>query len=337
MDSQHSNVFKDQESTSTPHPSGLSADSWEGTETSSEVSEEHGVGWTPEQAEQSKLALDDALDLTARHAERMLREVGGVGMILIPLDARLQPLDGLQIALDHIPPTSGARRFRVEDLARNVLKAAAGYIALAEIWQAPAGRARKPSEHPEREEGVILQAETRARDCCTRLYAIIRRPGEPPTLALADQSRESAPGLFGGLLQVADAVTERSCLLDDRLLQTALAAHAETIHGLRHDDLLMFAVGANLVQVIGSEHTVRECTMLRLADIKAKATAGDERARRLYYELTAGRGVLQRVERGVDGRETVKMKFPSEPGWFAAMESGLNRVSVASDVMEEEK
>src|SRR5262249_20097985 len=211
-----------------------------------------------------------ALDLAARLAERMLGETGEVGMMLIPLDARLQPLDGLRVPLDHIPPTSGARRFHVEHLARGFLKSAAGYIALAEIWQAPREWSGKPSEHPERQEGVIPQVEPRPRACCTRVYDIIRRPGKPPTLALVDQSRESAPGLFSGLFQVADAIPERNCV-DDRLLQAALAAHAETIQGLGHADLLMFAVGANLVQVIGSEHTIRECTMLRLADLKAKA------------------------------------------------------------------
>jgi len=284
--------------------------------------------WIAERRERLKTALDVALDLTARHAERMLGEVGEVGMTLIPLDARLQPLDGLQVPLDHIPPTSAARRLHVEHLARgNFLKAAAGYIALAETWRAPAEWSGRPSDYSARQEGVILQAETRARDCCTRLYNIIRRPGEPPKLELVNQSREAPPGLLSGLLQVADAVPERKCV-DDGLLQTALAAHAETIKTLGLGDMLMFAVGDELVQVIGTEHTVRECMMLRLADIKASAAAGDRRAQRFYYELTAGRGLVIRIERGPDGRDRAKMKFPSEEGWFSEGDAGLNRVSL---------
>jgi hypothetical protein len=68
--------------------------------------------------------------------------------------------------------------------------------------------------------------------------------------------------------------------------------------------------------------------MLRLADIKANAAAGDRRAQRFYYELTAGRGVLMHVEEGVDGRETVKMKFPAETEWFSEGDAGFNRVSL---------
>ena len=107
-----------------------------------------------------------------------------------------------------------------------------------------------------------------------------------------------------------------------------MAAHAGTIDALGDDDMLMFAVGEDLVQVIGAEHTVRECTMLRLADIKANAAAGDRRAQRFYYELTAGRGLLIRIERGADGREKAKMKFPAEDRWFAEGDAGLTRVSL---------
>jgi hypothetical protein len=140
-----------------------------------------------------------------------------------------------------------------------------------------------------------------------------------------DQTEESPAGLFSGVLQVADAVPERKCV-DDSLLQTALAAHAETIQALRDDEMILFAVGEELVQVIGSEHAVRECIMLRLADIKAKAAAGHRDAQRLYYELTAGRGLLIRIERGAGGRERAKMKFPAEQEWHAETEAGFNRV-----------
>ena len=119
--------------------------------------------------------------------------------------------------------------------------------------------------------------------------------------------------------------------MDGGLLQTALAAHAATIDTLGDEDLLMFAVGEDLVQVIGPAHTVRECTMLQLADIKAKAAAGDRQAQRWYYEVTAGKGVLMRIERGRDSRERVKMKFPSEEGWFAEGEPGLNLVSLVRE------
>ena len=287
-------------------------------------------GWITHRREQWRQALDVALDLAARNAERMLPEAGEIGMMLVPLDACLRPLEAIQVPLDRVPQTTGGRRQFMEFLACPGLKSAAGYIGVAEMWQAPAAWSGKPSDCPDRQEGVILQAETRAGDCSMRLYNIIRRAGEPPKFELGDQSRESTPGLLSGLLQVADAVPERKCV-DDGLLQTALAAHAETIDTLGDGEMLMFAVGDELMQVIGTEHTVRECTMLRLADIKASAAAGDRRAQRLYYELTAGRGVLQRFERGADGRETVKMKFPSEEGWFAELEPGLNRVSLVRE------
>src|SRR5262249_46306939 len=158
--------------------------------------------------------------------ERILAEGKDVGIMLIPLDARLQPLGGIHVPLDHIPPTSGERRGVMEALARSCLPSAAGYVAAAEVWRAPDDRFT-PTEHPDREEAVHLQAETRAGDLLTRMCRIIRRDGAPVTLDLMDQSRESPPGLFSRLLDVADAMPEKRCV-DDRLLQTAMAAHAET-------------------------------------------------------------------------------------------------------------
>jgi len=54
----------------------------------------------------------------------------------------------------------------------------------------------------------------------------------------------------------------------------------------------MFAVGDQVVQVIGPTHHVRLCTKLSLQHIKAAAAAGHADAQEAYAELTTGSGVL---------------------------------------------
>jgi GTP-sensing pleiotropic transcriptional regulator CodY len=66
----------------------------------------------------------------------------------------------------------------------------------------------------------------------------------------------------------------------------------------------MFAVGDQLVQVIGPQHAVRLCTKLRLQDIKAAAAVGDASAQRSYFELTAGRGIFTHLDR-TNGAATI--------------------------------
>jgi hypothetical protein len=268
-------------------------------------------GWVAERRQRWRDALEAALDLAAHRAERMLSKRGSLGMILLPLDARLKPLEALEIPLDMIPPTAKERRKLMEALANPGLRGATGYIGIAECVRHRGEQPAERSHHPSAEEAAILQAETRAGDCCCRVYRIVRKGHRRPKLKLVERSFESPPGVFCGLMEAADASPEGPCL-DDSLLNVALASHADTIGALGDEDMLMFAVGEQLVQVIGPERRVRKCTMLRLADIKAKAIAGDKQAQKGYYQLTAGSGMLLRAERAADGQIRYNLTFPDE-------------------------
>jgi len=152
-----------------------------------------------------------------------------------------------------------------------------------------------------RAEVILLQAETRAGDSRVLVYPIIWSDVGPPRLAPPRELAAEPQGTFSRLLSVADAT--RGCI-DETLLQVALAAHADAIETLRDGDILMFAVGDQLVQVIGPQHALRLCTKLRLRDIKAAAANGDARAQRSYFELTAGQGIFTHSDR-MDGSATM--------------------------------
>jgi hypothetical protein len=242
-------------------------------------------------------ALDKALADAARAAEEALVEGEPIGLWLLPLDDHLAPRGTLKLPADQIPPTPAERRWLMECLVSGPLAGAAGYIVVGE----GVSPARNNGDPANRAEVIFMQAETRAGDARVRMYPIIWSDVAAPRLAPPQEQAAELAGTFSRLLQVADAF--QGCV-DDTLLQCALAAHADVIETLDDGDILMFAVGEQLVQVIGAEHRVRPCTKLRLRDIKAAAEAGKPGAQREYYELTAGRGLLMHRDK-TNGTTTI--------------------------------
>jgi hypothetical protein len=235
-----------------------------------------------------KRALDQALDDAARAAEQELAQDEPLGIWLVPLDEHLEPLDVVRLPAHRVPPTRRKRRWLMESLVPQVLAGAAGYIAVAEACSTS-----ERSNPLARAEVILLQAETRAGDSRVLVYPIIWSDAGPPRLAPPREEVAKPQDTFARLLRVADAF--HGCV-DETLLQVALAAHAEAIDTLGEEDILLFAVGDQLVQVIGPQHTVRLCTTLRLRDIKAAAAAGDAHAQRSYFELTAGQGIFTHLD-----------------------------------------
>jgi len=230
-------------------------------------------------------ALDKALADAARAAEEALAEGEPLGLWLLPLDDHLAPRDTLKLPADEIPSTPAERRWLMECLVPGPLAGAAGYIVVGE----GVSPSRINGDPANRAEVIFMQAETRAGDARVRFYPIIWSDAAAPRLASPQEKPAEEKGTFSRLLQVADSFQGR---VDHTLLQRALAAHADVIEELADGDILMFAVGEQLVQVIGAKHRVRLCTKLHLLDFKAAADAGEPGALREYFELTAGRGVL---------------------------------------------
>jgi hypothetical protein len=245
----------------------------------------------------SKRALDSALDEAARAAEQAL--VGGepLGLWLLPLDDHLAPRGTLRLPADAIPPSPSERRWLMECLVPGPLAGAAGYIVVGE----GVSPSRNNGDPANRAEVVLMHAETRAGAARVRMYPIIWSDAAPPRLAPPREEPAEHAGTFSRLLQVADSFQGS---VDETLLQHALAAHAEAIDALAKGDALIFAVGEQLVQVIGANHRVRLCTKLRLRDVKGAADAGKPGAQREYFELTAGRGILMHLDR-TDGSATI--------------------------------
>jgi hypothetical protein len=235
-----------------------------------------------------KRALAQALDDAARTAEEALAEGKPLGIRIVALDEHLEPVDVGLIPAHLVPPTPGSRRFLMEGLAPGFLATATGYIAVTEVW-----RPGHEADSGDPGEAVLLQAETRAGDGRVRTYPIIRSATGLPSFAPPQEKPAPSRGTFSRLLQVAASFQG---YVDETSLKLALAAHADVIETLGEGDLLMFAVGEHLVQVIGPHHGVRLCTKLRLRDIKAAAAAGDASAQRSYFELTAGQGVFTHLD-----------------------------------------
>lgn len=250
-------------------------------------------------------ALDKALADAARAAEEALVEGEPIGLWLLPLDDHLAPRGTLKLPADQIPPTPAERRWLMECLVPGPLAGAAGYIVVGE----GVSPARINGDPANRAEVIFMQAETRAGDARVRFYPIIWSDAAAPRLASPREVPAEDGRTFSRLLQVADAF--QGCL-DDTLLQCALAAHADVIETLADSDTLMFAVGEQLVQVLGANHHVRLCTKLRLLDIKAAADAGHVAAQRAYFELTAGRGLLTHVDM-TDGSTTLTFVADLDP------------------------
>src|SRR5262245_32549973 len=254
-----------------------------------------------------KCALDKALDGAARAAEQALVKGAPLGLWLLPLDNHLAPRGTLRFPADQIPPTCAERRWLMECLVPRPLAGAAGYIVVAE----GVSPSRNNGDPTSRADVILMQAETRAGDARVRIYPIIWSDAAAPRLAPPMEQGAEQAGTFSGLLQVADAFQGS---VDDTLLHFALAAHADVIETLADGDILLFAVGEQLVQVIGAEHRLRPCTKLRLPDIKAAAEAGDAGAQRQYFELTAGHGILTHLDR-TNGTATIRfaadcLRFP---------------------------
>jgi hypothetical protein len=238
-----------------------------------------------------KRALDEALDRAARAAEQALDRSEPLGIWLQPLNDDLEPLDTLRLPAHKIPSNPADRRWMMECIAPEALSGAAGYVIVAE----GVGASKDNGDV------IIMHAETRAGDARTRVYPIIWSDSVAPRLAPPEEGPASSQGTFSRLLQVADAF--QGCV-DDTLLQSALAAQAGVIEELGDGDILMFAVGEQLVEVIGANHRVRLCTKLRLKNIKAAAAAGNVDAQRSYFELTAGCGIL--IHLNTDGSSTIR-------------------------------
>jgi hypothetical protein len=287
--------------------------------------------WIAQLREFWRDTLDAVLDCVAQLVEQILVEGTDLGMILISLDERLHWFRAMELPRVKVPATAEERRLLIESLAREVLGTqGAGYVGAAEGMWTPGAEVVNTSTHFSSEHGVVLHAETRAGDCCSRRYGIIRQPGRPVKLELVGQSREFQPeGLFTGLLQVADSQPEGRTL-DEDLLKAALAAHASTISTLGEGDSLMFAVGEQLVQVIGKRHTICECTLMQLANIKINAKMGNPIAQRLYSELVAGQGLLTHVETGGDDVTCRKVKFVADAEWLGEEDAAVNIFSIGS-------
>ena len=254
-------------------------------------------------------ALDKALADAARAAEEALVEGEPIGLWLLPLDDHLAPRGTLKLPADQIPPTPAERRWLMECLVSGPLAGAAGYIVVGE----GVSPARNNGDPANRAEVIFMHAETRAGDTRVRMYPIVWSDAAAPRLAPAQEQAAEQPGTFSRLLQVADAF--QGCV-DDPLLQCALAAHADVIETLEDGDILMFAVGEQLVQVIGAEHRMRLCTKLHLRDIKAAAEAGKPGGRREYYELTAGRGLLMHRD-STNGTATIRFVADCVPSFIS--------------------
>ena len=254
-----------------------------------------------------KCALDKALDGAARAAEEALVKGEPLGLWLLPLDNHLAPQGTLRFPADQIPPTCAERRWLMEGLVPRPLAGAAGYIVVAE----GVSPSRNNGDPTSRADVILMQAETRAGDARVRIYPIVWSDAAAPRLAPPQEKPAEGKGTFSRLLQVADSF--QGCV-DHTLLQRALAAHADVIEELADGDILMFAVGEQLVQVIGAKHRVRLCTKLHLLDFKAAADAGEPGAQREYFELTAGRGILTHLDR-TTGTATIRfaadcLRFP---------------------------
>jgi hypothetical protein len=286
--------------------------------------------WVTDRQKYWRRKLDAAVDRVVADVKRRVAAGRSVGIVLVTLEAGLQPRDAVQVPRSELPPTPQMRRMLIEKLARQ-LRTAAGYVGVAAGWRNRGAPFVEISMASSDEESVVFQAETRAGDRCVRVCDIIRKKGGSIRFKRLEHSHELQPeGLFTDLLQVADSQAEGRTL-DEDLLKTALAAHASTINTLGTGDSLMFGVGEQLVQVIGNGHTIRECTLLQLADIKMQAKAGDPSAQRLYSELVAGQGLLCHVETGEDGVTRGKLKFVADAEWLSEENPlGLNHFSIGS-------